>query len=110
MSVKRASHQKHLDKRSKFRMYIKPVLSKVNKGISIINKLRHTLPRKSLLTINKAFWRPHFDYGKPSKECFREKLELVQQKAALAITDAVQSTSREKSLIELGLESLKSRR
>ena len=78
MSVKRASHQKHLDKRSKFRMHIKPVLSKVNKGISIINKLRHTLPRKSLLTINKAFSSPHFDYGKPSKECFCEKLELVQ--------------------------------
>ena len=110
MSVKRASYQKHLDKKSKFKMHIEPALSKVNKGISIINKLGHTLPRKSLLTINKAFWRTHFDYGKPSKECFREKLELVQQKAVLAITDAVQSTSREKSLIELGLESLKSRR
>ena len=54
MSVGRASHQKHLgiylDKKLNFKLHIETVLCKVNKGISIIKKLGHTLPRKSLLT------------------------------------------------------------
>ena len=41
---------------------------------------------------------------------FCEKIELVQYKAALAITGAIQSTSRDKIYQESGLESLKSRR
>ena len=39
-----------------------------------------------------------------------EKLEAVQYKAALAITGAIQGTSRDKIYAELGLESLKNRR
>ena len=55
--------------------------------------------------------RPHIDYGditydQPSNESFSEKLESVQYKAALAIAGAIQSTSREKKIMELGLESL----
>ena len=50
MSVERASHHKHLgiyfDKKLNFKMYIETVLCKINKGLSIIKKLRHTLPRK----------------------------------------------------------------
>ena len=81
----------------------------------MIKKLGHTLPRKSLLTMCKAFLRPHIDYDdiiydKPSNELFCEKLKSVQYKAALAIAGAIQRTSKEKNLIELGLESLKSRR
>ena len=38
---------------------------------------------------------------------FFEKLESVQYKAALAITGAIQSTSRNKTYEELGIESLK---
>ena len=41
----------YLDKKLNFKMHIETVLFKVNKGISIIKKLRHSLPRKSLLTI-----------------------------------------------------------
>ena len=62
MSVERASHHKHLgiylDEKLNFKMHMETVLCKVNKGISIIKKLRRTLPRKSLLTIYKAFLRP----------------------------------------------------
>lgn len=32
-------------------MHIEPILRKVNKEISILKNLRHTLPRKPLLTI-----------------------------------------------------------
>ena len=46
----------------------------------------------------------------PQNESFCEKLESVQYKAVLAITETIQGTSREKICQELGLESLKSRR
>ena len=68
MSVERASNQKYLGiyygKKLNFKMHTETVLCKVNKGISTIKKLRHTLPIKSLLTIYKVFLRPHMDYGK----------------------------------------------
>ena len=70
MSVERASQQKnlriYLDKRLNFKMHIGTVLCKVNKGISINKNLRYTLPRKSLLTIYKAFLRPHIDHLWPT--------------------------------------------
>ena len=49
-------------------------------------------------------------YDQPQNESFCNKLESVQYKAALAITGAIQGTSRDKLYQELGLESLKSRR
>ena len=119
MSVEKVPHQKHLgiylQEKLNFKMHIETVLCKVNKGISIIKELRHTLPRKTLLIIYEAFLRPYIDYGdiiydKPSNESFCEKLESVQYKVALAITDAIQGTSREKTFMELGFESLRSRR
>ena len=65
--------------------------------------------------IYKVFLRPLIDYGdiiynQPHNESFCEKIEAVQCKAALAITGAIQGTSRDKIYQELGFESLKSRR
>ena len=73
------------------------------------------MPRKSLITIYKAFLRPLIDYGdiiydQPQNESFCEKLESVQYKAALAITGAIQGSSCKKLYQELRFESLKSRR
>ena len=58
---------------------------------------------------------PLVDYGdiiydQPQNESFCVKIESVQYRAALAITGAMQGTSRDKLYHELGLESLKSRR
>ena len=66
-------------------------------------------------TIYEVFLRPLVDYGdiiynQPQNESFCNKLESVQYKAALAITGAIQGTSRDKLYQELGLQSLKSRR
>ena len=88
---------------------------KINKGVAVIKKLRYSLPRKSLVTIYKAFLRPLIDHGDiiydhPQNESFCKKLESVQYKAALAITSAIQGSSREKFYQELEFESLKSRR
>ena len=60
------------------------------KGISVIKKLRHTLPRKSLITTYKVFLRPLIDYGdiiydQPNNDSFCEKLESIQYKAALEL-------------------------
>ena len=55
VQVERTTYQKHLgiilDEKLNFKQHIDSVISKVNKGISVIKKLRHTLPRKSLITI-----------------------------------------------------------
>ena len=106
MPVVRSSCQKrlgtYLDKKTK-------------KDIGILRKLYNVLPRNSLITIYKSFIRPHLDYGaiifdQPENESLTKKIESVQYNAALAITGAIQGTSREKLYKELGLETLKSRR
>ena len=104
-----------LDEKLNFEQHIVSAISKVNKGISIIKKLKYSLTRKPLITIYKAFLRPPIDYGdiiynQLPNDFFSEKLESIQYKAALAITGAIQGTSRDKIYQELGLESLKSRK
>ena len=47
-------------------------------------------------------------YDQPQNETFCEKLKSVQDKTTLAITGAIQGTSREKIYQELGLGSFKS--
>ena len=38
-------------------------MSKVDKTIGLLRKLQVVFPRPSLVTIYKAFIRPHLDYG-----------------------------------------------
>ena len=74
-------------------------------------KLSIQLPREALLWIYKSFVRPNLDYGdiifdKPNNESFKSRIESIQYKACVAITGAIQGTSRERLYRELGLESL----
>ena len=117
--VNQSSNQKHLgmilDNKLNFNEHINEKVTKANKGIGIIRKLRPCLPRSSLLTIYKSFIRPHLDYGdvifdQPYNESFCQKLETIQYIAALAITGAIRGTSKERLYQELGLEYLQSRR
>ena len=103
VQVERSSYQKHLgiifDEKRNFKQHIDSTISKVNKGIAVIKKLQHISPRKSLITIYKAFLRPLLDYGdiiydQPLNASFCEKLESVLYKAALAIAGPIQGTSR----------------
>ena len=93
IQVERTSYHKHLglilDENLNFKQHIDSALLKMNKGISVIKKLRYSLSRKSLLTIYKAFLRPLIDYAdiiydQPPTESFCDKIESVQYKAALA--------------------------
>ena len=79
--------------------------------MGIMKKLSLTLSRNSLLTIYKTFISPILDYtiiidDKPLTESFKDKLEMVQYNAALAITGAIKGTSRDCIYRELGLEFL----
>ena len=105
----------HLDEKWNFNHLVKEKIAKANKGIGLICKLAHVLPRQSLITIYKLFIRPHLDYGdiiydQPNNEHFCNLIEKVQYNAALAITDAIKGTSQIKIYNEPGIESLKFRR
>ena len=102
----------YLDEKLNFLQHIKEKTSKLNRGIGVIEKLRHILPRHSLITIYKSFVRPHLDccdiiYGQPNNESFCNKIEY---NAVLAVTGAIRGTSQTKLYHELGLQSLKFRR
>ena len=73
------------------------------------------LPRPTLMTIYKAFVRPHLDYidatyDKSYNETFHQKPESIQCNDYLALSEAIRGSSREKLYQELGLESLQRRR
>ena len=115
----KCSYQKHLgivlDSKLNFNTHIDQKIKKCNKLIGLMKRLSVNLPRSVLLTIYKSFIRPHLEYGdilydKPDNEHFQNKIEKVQYKAYLAITGAIQGTSREKLYEELGLHSLVERR
>ena len=80
-----------------------------------MRKLSNLLPRQVLVTIYKAFIRPHLDYGdvlydQAFNNSFHAKMESIQYNACLAITGAIRGTSREKICQDLGLEFLQLRR
>ena len=102
--------QKHLgiilDTRLSFEKHLETVL---------IHKLQNLLPRTALITLYKAFVRPHLDYGdiiygQAHNASFYQKLESVQYNACLAINGAICGLSREKIYQQLGFESLQQRR
>ena len=51
-----------LDLKLNFDMHLKEKNVIVNKGITLLRKLRYSIPRKPLLSIYKAFLRPHQNY------------------------------------------------
>ena len=105
----------HLDAKLNFEKHLDNIMSTVAKTIRLLRKLQAVLPRPSLVTIYKAFIRPHLDYGdiiydQAYNDSFHQKLESIQYNAALAITGPIRGTSRAKLYQELGLESLQERR
>ena len=105
----------YLDLKLDFLGHLKNIHAKVNRSITLLRKLQIILPRPTLLTIYKAFIRPHLDHGdtiydQAYNDSFHQKLESIQYNAALAITGAIRGNSSEKLYQELGLESLQQRR
>ena len=84
LPVKRVQFHRHLgltlDSQLNFNEHISSTLSIVNKLTAVLRKLQTVLPRHSLLTIYKAFIRPHLDYcdviyDKIFNESWHKKLE-----------------------------------
>ena len=118
-NVVQSIYQKHLgivlDSKLTFENHLNMVTTEINEAIGLLRKLQNLLPRTALVTIYKAFVRPHLDYGDILYDqvfnlSFQQKLESIQYRACLAITGAIRDTSRKKMYQELGLESLQSRR
>ena len=101
-----------LDTQLKFDDHPKMVVSgKISKTIGLLRKLQNTLARAALITIYKAFIRPHFEYGdilydQANNMSFHQKLESIQYNACLTLTGAIRGKSTEKIYLGLGLESL----
>ena len=103
-----------LDSRLNFNEHVQSKTNKCYKIIGLIKKFSIHLPREALLRIYKSSVRPNLDYGdiifdKPNNESFKSRIESIQYKACIAITGAIQGTSRERLYRELGLESLSDR-
>ena len=82
-----------LDASLSFDEHLISVESKTNKTIGLLRKLQNTLPRQALITIYKAFVRPHLDYGdilydQAYNASFHQKLEKIKYNACIAITGA----------------------
>ena len=90
-----------------FQDHWKSLLKKVNKTVALLRKFQNILQRSALVNIYKCFLRTHLDYGdmiydQAFNNSFNQKIESLQYNAALAITDAIRETSREKNYQELG--------
>ena len=104
-----------LDLKLTFEEHLLNVFKTVNITLGLMHKLQNVLPRITLVTIYKAFTRPHLDYGdilydQAFNNSFHDRLESIQYNACLVITRAIRRTSREKLYQELGLEPLRLRR
>ena len=104
-----------LDEKLSFIDFINDNINITLKGVGLLRKMSTLLPQQSLLTIYRSFTRPHLGYGdvvydQPLNESLFSRIESVQYKVALAITGAIQGSSREKLYQKLGLEHLHQRR
>ena len=97
-------YQKHfgifIDAQLTLEEHLKVITTKVNKTIALLWKLQKTLPRLVVMTMYKAFVRPHLDcgviYEEAYNETYHQKLESVQYNACLALSRTIRGLSREK--------------
>ena len=94
-----------------FDKHLNNVLNNVNKTVGLLGKLQNLLSRLTLITIYKAFVRPHLHYGdilydQTDNSSFHEKLKSTQYNACLTLTGAIRGSSKEKIYQELGFKSL----
>ena len=118
-NVSQASPQKHLgdtlNVKLTFDEHLNNVLNKVNKTIGLLRKLQNLISRSILITICKAFVKPHLDYvdvlyDRTYNSIFHEKLKSIQYNSYLVLTGAISGSSKEKIYQELGFESIRVRR
>ena len=90
-----------LHERLNFREHLKYKFTTVNKEIEMLKKLSIYLTRHSLVTLYKAFIRPHLDYAniiydKLNNTNICNKIENIQCNTAPAVTGAIRGSSKKK--------------
>ena len=100
-----------LDVRLTFEEHLKIITTKVRKLQNCCENCQKNLPKAVLMTIYKAYVRPHLNYNEANydeayNETFIQKLESIQHNACLALLGGIRGFSREKLYQKLGLESL----
>ena len=103
----------YLDEKLNFLQHIKEKTSKANRGIGVIQKLRHILPRHSLITIYKSFVRPHLDYGniiydQPSMKASATKLKWFHTMLLLQLLVLLEEHHKLNCTMNLALNHLNS--
>ena len=78
--------------------------------MSLLRKFQQVLPRPYLITVYKAFIKPHLDFenvvfDQAFDNSFHKRLEYIQHDAALAITGVIGGTSKEKLYQKLTFQS-----
>ena len=100
-----------LDSKLDFSEQLKTIFQKTNRAIGLLRKLETLLPRAPFITIYELFIRPLLDYvdviyDQTFSMSFQQKMETIQDNAALAITGAIRGSSKQKLYQELGLDTL----
>ena len=109
-----------LDTKLSFSAHIQAAITTSRKGIGMLKFMPKYLSRSTLNRLSQLYVRSHLDYDDviyhiPQRDACSgnylvEKLESVQNSAALAVSGTWRGTSREKLYNELGWESLSARR
>ena len=103
-----------LDSKLDWSPHVNSVIKKGNKILYPLQLLKYKLPSSVLLVLYKSYIRPLLEYASPvwggMKVNIDLELEKLQNKALLAITGCIKSTSILKMQTFLDLESLKARR
>ena len=97
-----------LDARLTSEKNLKVIIIKIDKSERLLRKSQNILPKLVLITIYKAFVRPHLDYShviynKAYNETFHQKFESIQYNACQAQLGATWRSSREKILTKVKL-------
>jgi len=75
-----------IDKNIKWKSHIDYIALKVSKVVGILNRLKHFLPQKILLSIYNALIVPHLNYGNILWGNSNNKIFVLQKRAIRAIT------------------------
>ena len=103
-----------LDNRLAFDIHIENICKKICSGIGVIKRLKPFVPMRSLTRLYKALIQPYFDYCSPlwdtCGKVLKDKLQVLQNRAARVITGARFDTNSAKVLESLQWTTLDVRR
>lgn len=103
-----------LNSRLTWHSHINKVTTKAYRVVNMLKRIRHLVPRSTLEGSYRTLVRPILEYGNIVYSNIpihlSKKLEQVQRAAALLCTGAYRRTSYDKLLVELGWETLETRR